>query len=195
MYIFDLGGVVIKTEYETCYKIWGRYANQPPNLLLEKFKWDEAFRALEIGKISAQEYFRHWAKLLDIDITYDEFVEGCHTMFIGLDSEIISSLEKIKRKVKLIALTNTSEIHMSILPEIFPELYSIFEKIYASNEIGLRKPEKSCFEYVLACENHKPEEVVFFDDNPRIVSAAIELGMNGILVKGPEDVLKVTETI
>ena len=65
-----------------------------------------------------------------------------------------------------------------------------FERIYKSNKIGLRKPEEECFNHVLAHENLKPDDCVFFDDVRQNVTAAVELGIHSVLVNSYEDILE-----
>ena len=61
------------------------------------------------------------------------------------------------------------------------DFYHIFDKIYFSHKIGLKKPGKEFFEYVLKENNLNPEECIFIDDAPKNIDAANELGFKGIL--------------
>ena len=68
--------------------------------------------------------------------------------------------------------------------EIFEEL---FEKIYLSHEIGLRKPNVECYHYVLKDAGIKGSESVFVDDNRANIKGADEAGINTIWAKEPLD--------
>jgi len=50
-----------------------------------------------------------------------------------------------------------------------------------SSTLGLRKPQKQIFEYLLASCGCAPGEVLYVDDKLQNVSAARELGFNGLL--------------
>ncbi len=53
----------------------------------------------------------------------------------------------------------------------------MFEKVYFSQILGMRKPEHRIFEFVLTDAGLKPDETLFIDDNSDNVLAARELGI------------------
>jgi putative hydrolase of the HAD superfamily len=56
----------------------------------------------------------------------------------------------------------------------------LFEKAYYSYEIGLRKPTKEIFKYILEDSNLDPDETLFIDDSNQNIKTAKELGLNCI---------------
>jgi len=60
--------------------------------------------------------------------------------------------------------------------------------VFTSHEIGHRKPHPATFEHVLAAIDAPAAEVLLFDDLAPNVAAAQALGLQAVLVKGPEDV-------
>ena len=193
LYIFDLGNVVIKTDFRACFATWSRLCDRPVEQLLERFVIDKAFEALERGEMSPQDYYAHFNRLIGVQLTYNEFVEGWNAVYQGLFDEVVASLRRLKRHARLVALTNTNEIHCEVWPKLYPTLHDMFETIYISNEIGLRKPEAAIFEHVLGNEAVEPADAVFLDDHADNVAAAQSLGIRGIVVATPQDVLRVTE--
>jgi putative hydrolase of the HAD superfamily len=63
-----------------------------------------------------------------------------------------------------------------------------FDRIFASHELGLRKPERAAFERVCALTGTSAASILFFDDLAENVQAAKDAGFQGVLVKTPEDV-------
>jgi len=53
----------------------------------------------------------------------------------------------------------------------------LFTKAYYSHKMGLRKPEKDIFEFVLNDSGLLPEETIFIDDNLSNVTTAKSLGI------------------
>tara|TARA_B100001013_G_C24296355_1_gene318941 strand:+ start:61 stop:540 length:480 start_codon:yes stop_codon:yes gene_type:complete len=152
-YIFDLGNVIIRTNTQPSYDVWAKYANQDLQRLAEiPFEFDEIYERFESGQISPEDYFQHWRERLGVEIAYHEFVEGWNSIYDGLIPEAISVARKLKQESRIVALTNTNGIHNAKWPTLYPEVINIFERIYKSNEIGLRKPEAECFNHVLAHE-------------------------------------------
>jgi len=188
-YIFDLGNVIIRTNTQPAYDVWAKYANRDPQTISHGFEADEVFRRFEKGQISSTDYFHYWLDLLNMDITYPEFVEGWNSIYEGLFPEAVSAVKSLASESTVVALTNTNEIHSARWPTLYPEVVDVFDRIYISNEIGLRKPDAECFNYVLAQEKLKPEDCMFFDDVPENVTAAAELGIQSVLVTSSVDIL------
>ena len=85
-------------------------------------------------------------------------------------------------------LSNTCEPHISAFEN---DLYirhgvknfdDYFDKVYYSCRMGLRKPDKEIFEFVLKENDLVPEETVFIDDSIQHVKGAGECGINAYLL-------------
>ena len=59
-----------------------------------------------------------------------------------------------------------------------------FEKIYISNELGLRKPDAECFAHVCNDIGLPPQEVLFLDDTKEHVLGAHKVGIIAQQVTG-----------
>jgi len=56
------------------------------------------------------------------------------------------------------------------------------DKLYLSQELGMRKPEARIYQHVLDAEGVAADQAVFFDDNPQNIEAARALGIESVLV-------------
>jgi putative hydrolase of the HAD superfamily len=95
-----------------------------------------------------------------------------------LDSRILELVERLKRHYVVACLTNTE-------PEIGDlnrrrGLYRPFQRAYLSTEIGLAKPGRAIFEWVLRDLGCAGSEVVFIDDGAANVDGARAGGLHGI---------------
>ena len=59
----------------------------------------------------------------------------------------------------------------------------MFNGVYYSHEIGLRKPDVIAFEKVLELAGIKGHETIFIDDSPANISGAQKAGMHTVLAK------------
>ncbi|MDR4987473.1 MAG: HAD-IA family hydrolase [Bacteroidales bacterium] len=59
-------------------------------------------------------------------------------------------------------------------------LDSLFEKQYLSHEIGMRKPDKAVFEWVVKENGLLPGETLFIDDSRQHVHGAREAGLKAL---------------
>jgi putative hydrolase of the HAD superfamily len=60
------------------------------------------------------------------------------------------------------------------------ELEDLFDKTYFSFKIGMRKPDKEIFEYVLKENNIEAKECLFIDDSKEHIETAEKLGIQCI---------------
>ena len=58
-----------------------------------------------------------------------------------------------------------------------PSINQFFEKAYYSQEIGMRKPHKSTFEWVLNDANILAEETLFIEDTAQHIGGAKQAGL------------------
>lgn len=190
LFVFDLGNVVIRTDFSIPGEVWSRYCGRTAKELLGDFRIDNEFESFECGRMSSRDYHGHFNRLLGIDLTFNEFVEGWNAIYQGLFEQVIVAVRRLKNEGRVVALTNTNEVHCDVWPRLYPTLLDLFETIYISNEVGLRKPDPALFKLVLEREAMKPADTVFFDDNAENVAAARALGIRSVLVASPEDVVR-----
>lgn len=67
------------------------------------------------------------------------------------------------------------------------EFERLFEGVYASCHLGLRKPDPAFYAAVLADSGHAAHRCLFVDDRRDNVSAALAAGMQGHVFTGAED--------
>ena len=60
----------------------------------------------------------------------------------------------------------------------------LFEEVYYSHEVGIRKPDPKIFDKVLKAHSLKPEETLFVDDSIQHVESAKTLGIVTHWLKG-----------
>lgn len=70
------------------------------------------------------------------------------------------------------------------------ELFSLFDGLVFSGPIGLTKPDRAIFEYLLNRYDLRAEECVFIDDAPRNIAACEAVGIRGILFDGDADTVR-----
>ncbi|MDC0008330.1 HAD-IA family hydrolase, partial [bacterium] len=98
------------------------------------------------------------------------------------------------KKYRLFLLSNTNAIHIRKVIEImgndrFQRFKRCFEQFYLSHEIGLRKPNADCYEFVLNRNKLIAAETLFIDDTEPNTVAASQLGIQvWHLQVGKEDV-------
>lgn len=84
------------------------------------------------------------------------------------------------RGVRVVALTNWSAETFHLAPEIFPEVFALFDDIVVSGTEGVAKPDREIFEILSRRLGHPIDGVFYVDDSAGNVAAAREAGMDAV---------------
>ncbi|TXT57983.1 MAG: Alpha-D-glucose-1-phosphate phosphatase YihX [Promethearchaeota archaeon] len=95
------------------------------------------------------------------------------TNFSPAMEEIIERLHKAGYTVSL--MSNTVDVHAK--SNEMKGFFDLFDHVFLSNEIGIRKPDLEKYKYVLNKLDTKPKKCIFVDDKLRNLIPARELGM------------------
>lgn len=180
--IFDWGGVIFHFSSDKIFKHWAMVSGRDANELKKKFDFGEIYHKFEKGEISSSLFRKNIMNKLEFKISDEEFDNGWNSMYRELVPGIAYLLQELKSTYRLVALTNTNEIHAQTWPILYSSVLGYFEKIFSSHEIGARKPEKKAYETVLNYLGLDPHRIIFFDDNPEFVRAAAEMNIESICV-------------
>ncbi len=186
--LFDLGGVPVEIEFDRALRAWAPYPSLSIEELRRTFSFDLQYERHERGEIGAAEYFDHLASSLKLTASRAEIESGWNSVFVGELSETRRMVETVPEALPCYAFTNTNATHMAAWGGLFPEVARAFDRVFASHEIGLRKPEGAAFEHICQVTGVAAPSIVFFDDLLENVQAASEAGLKGVLVRSPEDV-------
>lgn len=186
--IFDLGGVVFGISVDRIIESWAGSSDCQPKDIAPKFKVDECYKLFEIGKVSPEEYRSHVCKTLGIRISDEDFDKGWNSIYLDLLPGIESLLLQLKDKTRLLVLTNTNEIHAKEWRVRYADILEHFDKIFASHEIGSRKPSSESFHIILNYLDTTPDKVIFFDDMSENVDGALSIGISSFVVNSPYEV-------
>jgi putative hydrolase of the HAD superfamily len=183
--IFDLGGVVLNLDQEKTLRAFKRLGANLEELNLES----SIFLDLETGKIEADYFLQTIFTMLKGEANKEQITQAWNSMLLELPPHRVEIIRQLKSKYRLFLLSNTNSIHINAVYEehgksIFVEL---FETVYLSHEIGIRKPDVACYEYVLSHAQLKGAETVFIDDNKSNLKGAEAAGMKTIWAKEPID--------
>ena len=182
LFIFDLGNVFMRTTYDKPFEVWGRYSGSPAAELVARFQLDEPFQRYERGEIDSSHYFEHISELMMLDITEDQIVEGWNAIFDGIHESVVESINRIRKLSRVVALSNTNRAHVNAAVPLYSKDFELFDELYFSCDIGMRKPEERIFRFVLEESGITPTEAVFFDDDLRNVDGARAVGIESVHV-------------
>jgi HAD superfamily hydrolase (TIGR01509 family) len=188
MLLFDLGGVVIDFDFERAFRFWAARASCEPGELGRKFALDEPYQQHERGELHASEYFAALRRSLDVNLSDEYLIAGWNDVYLGMMPEIVPILTIASRRFPLYAFTNSNPTHQSEWSVRFADELSIFNQIFVSSELGLRKPDPEAFGEVANQTGYMASECLFFDDTPENIDGARTAGMRAVLMRSTSDV-------
>jgi len=183
--IFDIGGVFLdqkkgyrKKIIRDLYKKTGVKVRVTPSLkkLNDKLAIGKG-SLLELIKKSVHEQNENKISKREAEKAYERSYENCSP----INKEMIKLRKALKKVYRIYVLSDTNYLHASINKK--RGVYDGFNKVFLSNEIGIKKPDPRIFKYMFKKINLKPEETIFIDDKEENIKTAKKLGMNAILFK------------
>jgi len=186
--LFDLGNVIIEISFQRALETWSKHSGVEAAILKTRFRPDNAYERHERGEISSEDYFAFLRESLAIDLSDEQFREGWNAIFLGEFTQTVSLLERLKAKMPIYAFSNINPTHKKFALTYYPDTLKLFERVFYSSDIGMRKPEERAFAHVASEMGFAPNEVLFFDDTEENIHAAKRFGMGAVLVTSPDDV-------
>ena len=177
--IFDLGGVLLNISYQNTIDEFEKLGVDNSSAFYSKKSQTNIFNLLETGEISENELIREIQSSCK-SATRKQIIFAWNSMLLDLPKNRTNLLENLKEKYQLFLLSNTNAIHIKELKirlgEVkYSKFYNLFNKVYYSHEIGVRKPHSEAFRLVLNENNLEEKEVLFIDDSPQHIEGANKL--------------------
>jgi len=189
--IFDLGNVIINIDSN-------RTVNAMKEMGFDNFeesytllRQSDLFDFLEKGLITPEKFHTDLQAHFNNHVSAAKIDDAWNAMLLDFPKKRIKLLQNLKSKYRLFLLSNTNIIHyhkynQDLKDQYGIELKSLFEKVYYSFDMGMRKPDLEVFKYVIKDSNLKPIETLFVDDSVENIESANKLGLKTLFI----DVLK-----
>lgn len=189
--LFDIGNVIIPITNDKTVSYWATISRQDSSDIKRKMDFsDPVYVDFERGDIPAARFRNYLSRKLGYSFQQKEFDRGWNAMLDGLMPGIEDMLAALSSNYRLAALSNTNEIHEYFMIREYPSVFSHFEKLFLSNRLKIRKPDRAVYQSVLDYYKIQPGELIFLDDKPENIQSAKELGIKTILVKSGTDIQK-----
>jgi len=177
LYIFDMGGVLC-CDFNDIPVISNYLGITEEDFFIYA---GENFRKLLDGKINSNEFWVRFSLRYGKKVKEELFSKFFNPGTIQGTKDII---EQLKSDSRVVCGTNTLDSHYYYL--LNQGDYDIFDEVYASNLMGISKPDPDFYRYILKKEGIKPENTVFVDDSEENILSAQKIGINSILFADSE---------
>lgn len=186
--IFDLGGVILNLDYNLTVKAFEQIIPAiDKDSFFGKKNQLSFFNDYEVGRTSTAEFINAFNNHYRLNLSQYEFESMWNAMILDLPKERIDLINNLRsRGKKIYLLSNINDLHETAVQGRYSEIVrgknflEEFDKAYYSHHIGLRKPNREIFDFVLQQHNLLPEKTLFIDDSPHHVEGAKSAGINSV---------------
>lgn len=181
--IFDFGGVIIDIDYNKTVEEFKALGVKDFDKLYSQHQQNRLFDLLETGKIEPENFISELQKDLPPKVSPKEIESAWNALLLSYPRRRIDYIQKINGDFPIFLLSNTNAIHEKCFserlekehPDVNWEL--LFDQIYYSHEVGMRKPNAAIFELVLREQELDPTETLFIDDTLQHIEGAQKVGL------------------
>ena len=189
--IFDLGGVIYAIDYQATIKAFEALGIKDFEQIYAKAGQSDLFDTLETGRISKTEFLSEIKSYLNSSISDDDVINAWNAMLIDFMPDALKCLKDMSGDYRIFLLSNTNEIHIKEIKSrvgeaFYTEFCQLFEEVYLSHDLGLRKPDTEVFTHIIREKGIGPNETLFIDDSPQHVEGAVQAGLNAYHLKNDE---------
>ena len=185
---FDLGGVIVRTEYQAPRERLAERLNTTYEDLYKIVFESDTCRKASLGAISTDEHWAAITRRLGRPVSESSTIRA--EFFAGdvIDRTLLAFIRSLRPNCKTGVISNAWPDMRDYLAENKSD--DAFDVLVISAEVGIMKPDPKIFHLAVEKFQVKTEEAVFVDDMLPNVEAARRLGMQGILFQNTEHTLK-----
>lgn len=198
--IFDLGNVLLPIDLSLTYEAFSAYSSLSSSEIASAILVDQLWVPYESGQQTDLEFRDFLRSQLDLTISDADFDNAFSALLLDFHAGVYEWIASLKSQYHLILLSNTSSIHadrftrVSLGPE-GQNLFSLFNHVYYSFEMGLVKPDLAIYQQVLTEQGFSAEEVLFFDDNVANINSAKSIGIQSYLIDPSRSFIQIQEIL
>ena len=185
--IFDMGRVLVPFDFQRGYARLAPLCRYKAEEIPARLRSYDLVDRFESGKIDPKAFVEEFSRVLEFQITYEEFADIWSSIFLPhslVPEEVVAGLSS---RYRLLLLSNTNAIHWHMLQENYSILRHFHHRIL-SFEVGALKPSPAIYEAALAVADARPEECFFTDDIAAYVEAAKTHGIDAVQFESGEQI-------
>ncbi|MBK9248239.1 MAG: HAD family phosphatase [Ignavibacteria bacterium] len=175
--IFDLGGVLYNINHFRTRAALAALAADPDSVNLSLEAQADVFSKYEAGKLTSDEFRDSLRASYGMTASDEQIDNAWNAMLGGVIPQSIELIRSLRNRFNVYLLSNINDIHFKAIESECAALFSTFDECYFSYLIGMRKPDREIYEYVLSNTNSLPEQSLFIDDAPQNIRGAQEAGI------------------
>jgi HAD superfamily hydrolase (TIGR01509 family) len=187
--IFDLGGVILNLDNKRTEDAFTSLGVKDFRSYFGHGHARDFFREYEVGRISDRQFIDSIRQLTGISVSDEAIVNGWNALLLDFPPERIQLLRQLRKSYRLFLFSNTNALHLAALRKTYSDAFGggsledHFEKTYYSHLLGMRKPDRESFEFIIRENQLAVGETMFVDDAIVNVEGAEQVGLRGLFLR------------
>jgi glucose-1-phosphatase len=177
--IFDVGGVLLRTEDRSYRRRWEEKLGLADWAADEIVFNSESGTQAQTGLITEEAHWQWVGEHLGLSPT--DLAQFRRDFWAGdrLDEALVAYIGRLRARYQTAIISNAMDGLRYVLTETYP-IAGRFDLIVISAEEKVMKPDAAIYELTLARLGRQPAEAVFIDDFQHNVAAARGVGMSAV---------------
>src|SRR5262245_28609743 len=186
--VFDFGNVVAHFSHRKAAEQLAAFARRDVSVeqIMQLLFFTELEVHYEVGRLSTAELLATLRRELDLGGTDEELGHAYSDIFTPNEA-VCRLIPELRGRYRLALLSRTHDLHYSLFRRQLAPTLDLFDYLFVSHEVGLRKPDPGLFQYATKRLGCAPAECLFIDDLPANVEAARACGWQGIVYEKDTD--------
>lgn len=191
--IFDLGGVIINLDHDQAVRSFESIGVEDAAELIDPYEQKGIFQELETGHIGVEEFCDKLREHTGKDLPFEDIKKAWMGFIVDTPQYKLDYIWDLRKQYKLYLLSNTNPIiqlewaQTERFTEAGRPINAYFDKLYTSYEIGITKPDRRIFDFMIRDSGIDPAESLFVDDGKKNIEIAEQLGFHTYQPQNGED--------
>lgn len=185
-FIFDFGGVIVRTEDYGPRHAWDERLGLPTGSVERAVHHSDIWIQAQLGRIAYHKYWEGVAEMLYM--RKEDIAELQHDYFAGdrINHRLVKLIRDLRDQGYPIALLSNESLALAERLRTL-KLDDLFDHVLISAQIGVMKPDLTAFRVAVQTLGVAPHEAVFVDDSLPNVRGAQQLGIHAIHCRECDD--------
>ncbi|OWP64472.1 HAD family hydrolase [Hymenobacter amundsenii] len=188
--LFDFGGVIINIDYNRTLEAMRRFGS---GIEFTQAAQAGLFDELETGQLTPTQFRTGLREHYQLTATDEQLDAAWNAMLLDVPAERLALIAELRAQgYQTALLSNTNHLHITEINRRLQQQYGLrngiadcLDRVFYSQEVGMRKPGEEIFRHALDQMNWKAEETLFIEDSPQHIATARRLGLHTLFLTPP----------
>jgi FMN phosphatase YigB (HAD superfamily) len=183
--IFDFGNILIDLDIPKTWRLLSDLAGDQYDSVMSVLNKNSVFEKFETGQLTDAQFILCIQAALPGEVPATAIKNAWNAMLLGIPAKRFEMLLHLRKNYCVCLLSNTNALHLEHVYRYLQFDLGItdfdtryFDRTFYSHLVGLRKPDREIYEFVLKEIQAAPAQTLFIDDLAENLVAPAALGIH-----------------